>query len=312
MGLYYGDKNKWFIGIVKEISGDRSRVRVRIFGIHHIEDNTNLSDGNLPWAAVVYPVTGSQVNSGSPSHDLQPGTWVIGFFADGDECQRPIVTGVFNGGENSSQIYNTQDGFSDGDSGEGGSTEGGTFDASVPSSLPGKGNAEKIYNYFYMKLQQSGRVTGDIHTIASTIVGNLVAESSLNPGVVNSIGAAGLAQWLGSRRRDLERFAGVNRGVVPSMDKQLAFMWHEFNTTESGSFRRLIDSRTIEQAADAMVRFERNEAWRKVNGTWIVDTSRREYQNIVRNARAAARDLSYSARAATTPSNVAAFPNTGV
>lgn len=89
---FYGDQHKWFMGIVKEVA-DNDRVKVRIFGIHRMDDTTNVSDGDLPLAMVMYPV-----NSSGGGHALAPGKWVCGFFADGDDCQQPIVVGVFKGG----------------------------------------------------------------------------------------------------------------------------------------------------------------------------------------------------------------------
>ncbi len=67
---FYGDKFRWFVGVVKDVGDDRSRVRVRIFGIHHTEDTTRVSDGDLPWATVLYPTTGGQTSGGNSSHNL--------------------------------------------------------------------------------------------------------------------------------------------------------------------------------------------------------------------------------------------------
>jgi len=98
---FYGDRFRWFIGVVKDTGDDKSRVRVRIFGIHHTEDQERVSDGDLPWALVLYPTTGGQTSGGNASHGLVPGTWVMGFFADGEDCQQPVVVGVINGGDGS-------------------------------------------------------------------------------------------------------------------------------------------------------------------------------------------------------------------
>jgi hypothetical protein len=98
---FYGDRFRWFVGVVKDVGDDRSRVRVRIFGIHHTEDTTKVSDGDLPWALVLYPTTGGQAGGGNASHNLTPGSWVVGFFCDGIDSQQPIVFGVINGGAES-------------------------------------------------------------------------------------------------------------------------------------------------------------------------------------------------------------------
>ena len=47
---------------------------------------------------------------------------------------------------------------------------------------------------------------------ACAILGNMQQESSLNPTVVNSIGATGLCQWLGGRLAGLKSFAASNGG----------------------------------------------------------------------------------------------------
>ena len=97
---FYGDRFRWFTGVVKDVGFD-GRVRVRIFGIHHTEDIVRVSDGDLPWAIVLFPTTGGQTSGGNANHGLVNGTWVAGFFADGEDSQQPIIMGVINGGQGS-------------------------------------------------------------------------------------------------------------------------------------------------------------------------------------------------------------------
>lgn len=80
------------------------------------------------------------------------------------------------------------------------------------------------------------------------LVGNLYRESNLSPDSVNSSsGAYGIAQWLGSRKRNL--FAKY--GNKPTLEQQLDFVWHELNSTHKTGRDRLNSAPTIEDAAKA-------------------------------------------------------------
>ena len=302
---YYGDQLKWFVGVVQGRSPSfESHVKVRIFGIHHIYDQENVSNDDLPDALVSMPTIGGHVTSGYSSHDLSSGTWVWGFFADGHMCEKPIVVGVFPGGLSSNDSYP-----SDQVAGEGRTSEPFNEDGSptIPSSIPGNGNAEKIYNYFYDKLKNNGEFTGDLHVVASTMVGNFITESSLNPNAVNpSEGAVGIAQWRLSRKRALEAFAGVRPGTIPPLEKQIAFVWHELHNQSEGRAARpmLFSAKTVEEAAKAMTIFEGNAARRysRGRGYWV-DTSRREYRNIVSNTYGVIGNLRYTGYPSPTQNN---------
>lgn len=274
MTLYYGNNFKWFVGVVKERTSDK--VRVRIFGIHRFDDQERLSDGDLPWAIVMYPVTGNQINSGSPTHDLERDTWVLGFFADGDDCRHPIVIGSLGAGLNSPSSPGSPGSFYDSATGAGpslpGTSQGGGTGTPLSSRsiensrIPGAGAKEKIYNFFYDKLSQYARNPEHLHTMVSAVVGNIQAESSFNPGAINTgEQAVGLAQWRLTRRRNLERFAGVARGVIPDFDTQVAFIWAEMTDASIGirnqsirGFQRLISSNNLREAVSAMCIYEYN------------------------------------------------------
>lgn len=298
MTLYYGDEFKWFVGIVKGISPDRARVKVRIFGIHRMDDTQRLSNEDLPWAQVVYPVTGNQAGSGNFSHDLQPETWVVGFFADGDDCRYPIVIGVFGTGENSQSYYGPSTSYRGGEGTPGSGTPTGGF---APSNLPGTENAEKAYNFFRSRLESEG-ISGDPHVVASTIVGFLQHESGagLDPTILNTGGSSayGVAQWLGSRRGNLFRRWGYpypGRGAFarrgnynngPTFEQQLQFIWEEFRSADGGgSWRYLENAQNPERAGVGMIRFERNEAWQRGPSGYYVNTRHPNFIAGVRNAR---------------------------
>lgn len=95
------------------------------------------------------------------------------------------------------------------------------------------------------------------------ILGTFQQESSLDPNAENSIGAFGLAQWLGPRRTALENFAS-GRGQSPSnVQTQLDFMISEFNDDEDDAFDQLQAATTVEDAVNAMNRFERFRGWQQ-------------------------------------------------
>jgi hypothetical protein len=77
-----------------EIGGYGERYKVRIMGYHTAQPN-NLPDEQLPWATVMYPVTaGGGPGASFQSANLTQGTFVFGFFLDGDDAQQPVIMGA--------------------------------------------------------------------------------------------------------------------------------------------------------------------------------------------------------------------------
>jgi len=114
------------------------------------------------------------------------------------------------------------------------------------------GNHKIVYDYFINKGLKPYQAVG--------IIGNLSAESyyDIKPDIENSIGAYGIAQWLGVRRKSLEKFATKNKSKVSNINTQLDFMWHEFNTTEKRAYKKLINSKTPNEAASVFaINYER-------------------------------------------------------
>lgn len=63
---------------------------------------------------------------------------------------------------------------------------------------------------------------------AAAVMGNIQQESGFNPKAVNtSSGATGLAQWLGTRKTDLENYSNNHRNDGDDMDIQMNFMKKE-------------------------------------------------------------------------------------
>ena len=85
----------WFVGVVEDINDPSKlgRVRVRCYG-YHTEDKGQIPTEELPWAIPVNPVTGASTSGvGEMPTGLVQGSWVIGFFIDGDDAQEPAILG---------------------------------------------------------------------------------------------------------------------------------------------------------------------------------------------------------------------------
>lgn len=86
----------WWIGVVEDREDPLKigRCRVRIFGYHQ----PVISKEDLPWAMPMQPITSAAIG-GKGSTPLGPleGTWVIGFFLDGANCQNPCMMGTIGG-----------------------------------------------------------------------------------------------------------------------------------------------------------------------------------------------------------------------
>ena len=291
---FYGDRFRWWVGVVKQVADDRARVRVRIFGIHPTENIEKVPDGDLPWAIVLYPTTGSQTSGGNLSHNLTNGSWVVGFFVDGVDSQQPIVLGVINGGQGS---VNNSSGV------EGTSFTGASSPVTVPSDrdsatsttqLTGVDNKSKVYNYFWERIAREGSASGDKKILVAAIVGNLQIESgaNINPQAYNpndkGAVSAGIAQWQRDRLINLCKYCGLGsipgKGGLPPIEQQLDFIWHEFHTSERTAYGKLLGSTCLEDAVVAMIYYERDASYVKRNGVWGVDTSSPYYLKKLKQA----------------------------
>ena len=89
----------WWIGVVEDRMDPLKlgRVRVRILG-YHLDNKAVLPTEDLPWALPMQPITSAAI-SGVGSAPVGPveGTWVLGFFADGKDCQQPVIMGTIGG-----------------------------------------------------------------------------------------------------------------------------------------------------------------------------------------------------------------------
>ena len=88
----------WFTGVIEDINDplEMGRVRVRCFGYHTGDKGagTGIPTGSLPWAHVMMPITSASIAGiGESATGIAQGSWVVGFFRDGDACQDPLVIG---------------------------------------------------------------------------------------------------------------------------------------------------------------------------------------------------------------------------
>jgi hypothetical protein len=85
---------------------------------------------------------------------------------------------------------------------------------------------------------------------AAGMVGSLMQESGMNPDAVNAkSGARGISQWLGSRVKDFEKFAG-RKLEGSSLDQQLEFHHYELTQgSERAAGDRLRRTKTESDAA---------------------------------------------------------------
>jgi hypothetical protein len=85
----------WWQGVIENRSDPDKlgRYKVRIFG-YHTRDKAVLPTSDLPWAIPMQPVTSAAISGvGTSPTGLVEGSTVIGFFADGNDAQIPIIMG---------------------------------------------------------------------------------------------------------------------------------------------------------------------------------------------------------------------------
>ena len=89
-----------FVGQVEDVEDPKmsNRVKVRCVGHHPKEKSgeNGVSTEELPWAHVGMPCTHAQQGRIGGTHGLLNGCWVMGFFMDGAEAQKPFVFTTFN------------------------------------------------------------------------------------------------------------------------------------------------------------------------------------------------------------------------
>ena len=103
----------WFVGVVEDRMDPTytGRVRVRALG-HHTQNKLELPTADLPWAQCLLPTTSSGISGlGQSPSFLVEGSWVMGYFRDGQNRQEPTVLGSLPG--KPSELGKTNKGFYD-------------------------------------------------------------------------------------------------------------------------------------------------------------------------------------------------------
>ena len=103
----------WFVGVVEDRMDPTytGRLRVRALG-HHTSNKVELPTSDLPWAQVVLPITSSGISGmGQTPLGLVEGSWVMGYFRDGERRQEPVILGSLPG--RPSELGRTNKGFYD-------------------------------------------------------------------------------------------------------------------------------------------------------------------------------------------------------
>ena len=100
MGSFMGmDGFIWFVGVVEDRMDPNhlGRLRVRALG-YHTEDMIKLPTADLPWSHVLNPITSATVSGvGQSPRGAGEGTWVMGYFRDGDAAQEAVIMGTLPG-----------------------------------------------------------------------------------------------------------------------------------------------------------------------------------------------------------------------
>ena len=89
----------WWNGVVEDRKDPLflGRCKVRILG-WHTSNKSELPTDNLPWAFPIMPITSaSQTNAGEAPVGPVEGTWVMGYYRDGELAQEPVMMGTMHG-----------------------------------------------------------------------------------------------------------------------------------------------------------------------------------------------------------------------
>jgi len=234
---FYGDKNRWFIGVVTNNNDPRAlgRVQVRIHGVHSASTQ-DIPFEFLPWAYTMVPTTEGGNSGIGRIPQLLPGTKVYGIFLDGDTSQLPLVIGSLPKIEQR--------------------TEAQTTGAAQPEEYIPQAERQDEFNLNSRRSQGMRFFIDYGYTVeqAAGIMGNLEYESGLSTVIVSEFPgeqSQGIAQWnpAGGRLQELKRFAS-NELATPrdwrDYDVQLLFVIYELNNTERTANGKLKNSTKLD------------------------------------------------------------------
>lgn len=92
----FKEQPHWFTGVVEDIydPSEMGRLKVRCFG-YHTPNKIDLPTENLPWSHVMMPINNASMSGiGQSATGILQGSWVIGFFRDGEALQDPFIIGT--------------------------------------------------------------------------------------------------------------------------------------------------------------------------------------------------------------------------
>ena len=260
---FYGDIQRWWVGIVEEDSGKSDpnrlgRCRVRIDGVHG--PDCLLDD--LPYAQSILPPTGGGTSSIGENPQLLSGAKVIGFFLDGPLSQLPVIWGYMPhiGIPSVTQqeiIFAEKRSIVD-------TIDRKTFKLSpspiINNSMPSS-NLKIAWDFFSYNTTLKFRP----HHI-SGMLGNFMHESgndnTIDPTSVSGVAneaSEGIAQWnaaerAGNRLSKLKTFAKDNNKIYTDLLIQLEFVIHELRTVNYLN-KGFLDTKTVEQATMHFMRW---------------------------------------------------------
>jgi len=233
---YYGDNTRWFIGTVIRNNDpeNKGRVQVRIHGVHS-SDDVNIPEAALPWAETMIPTTEGGVSGIGRIAQLLPSAKVFGVFLDGKTSQNPLVLGSLTHIESPSvqQAINATTG-----------TNPSSLDLFSPTNVGVNGT---VISGDLRRAYDNGNATRDARRLiimryfrendvplitAAGIVGNMEAESGLEPTLISSVAgenSQGLVQWnpAAGRLQQLQRFCEARGTDWREFFSQLEFVIHE-------------------------------------------------------------------------------------
>ena len=225
--MFYGDQNRWFVGLVIDIDDPLKldRVKVRIQGIH-THDTSLIPNSDLPWAQVAIPVTEGGSSGIGANASLKPRAQVFGFFLDGKNSQLPLIIGSIP----KIETYANQSG--DADNAYPSLNKKSDL-GNIDLDLDGNSNIEKAFNFFVS--EEGGNYTMEQ---ACGMIGNFCVESgpTLNPkAVAPSEGSTGIAQWnpaaaAGNRLGKLIEYSATLGLDHLSLGAQLLYTKYELET----------------------------------------------------------------------------------
>ena len=182
---FYGDNTRWFVGKIVDWEDDGTgRVKVRIIGLH----SENVSDDDLPWAKCVLPTTEGGTSGIGKIPQMLNSAFVFGFFLDGPASQMPVVLGSMNQEEIPSTVQKERFGIVSDQI-----VQGIPLDPDLVVMFDnGKANIETRAVIAMQFLIDAGMTD---EKAAAGVVGNLIAESDLDPEAVGKLKEEGIAQW---------------------------------------------------------------------------------------------------------------------